>query len=259
MTHRTGPILVFLALTLTLSGCNLVWSAVVSLPGAPQPAPAAPQPAASAPRTLAPQFRWNDCPFDPDEYLIEEGEVRCGTLTVTEDRKQNGGRLIQLAVVVVASIAADPAPDPILFLAGGPGGGAINDVEDWLYSPLRDERDIILLDQRGTGYSQPNLACPELADEGYDTELDALEACRDRLRQQWVNLQAYNSAATAADVAELREALGYEQINLFGVSYGSRVALTVLRDAPQGIRSVILDSAYPPEVNGYNEQPLNVL
>ncbi|NDJ51451.1 MAG: alpha/beta hydrolase, partial [Chloroflexi bacterium] len=77
--------------------------------------------------------------------------------------------------------------------------------------------------------------------------------CRDRLLSEGVALDQYNSAASAADVNDLRIALGYEQMNLLGVSYGSRLALTIMRDHPAGIRSVLLDSAYPPQVNLYTE------
>ena len=127
-----------------------------------------------------------------------------------------------------------------------------------------------MFDQRGAGHSQPSLACPE-ADDLVPTilgqsltieqtnilQVQAMEACRQRLVSQGINLAAYHSAASAADVEDLRIALGYNQVNLYGVSYGSRLALTVMRDYPDHIRSVILDSAYPPQVNLYTEWPAN--
>ena len=82
-------------------------------------------------------------------------------------------------------------------------------------------------------------------------EIEAIEDCRDRLRRLGVDLSAYNSAASAADVADLRSALDIDEWNLFGISYGTRLALTVMRDAPQGVRSVVLDSVYPPNVDAY--------
>jgi pimeloyl-ACP methyl ester carboxylesterase len=94
-------------------------------------------------------------------------------------------------------------------------------------------------------------------DEDLDTEefiaiqLEAFQECRDRLAEEGVNLDVFNSAQSAADVDLLREALGYEKWNLYGISYGTRLAQTVMRDHPDGIRSVILDSPYPLEVNLY--------
>jgi pimeloyl-ACP methyl ester carboxylesterase len=84
-------------------------------------------------------------------------------------------------------------------------------------------------------------------EEANAIEVEAMLRCRDRLIQEGIDLSAYNSAASAADVNDLRIALGYDQVNLYGVSYGSRLALTVMRDYPGILRSVILDSTYPPE------------
>jgi pimeloyl-ACP methyl ester carboxylesterase len=119
-----------------------------------------------------------------------------------------------------------------------------------------------MFNQRGTHYAEPFLACPgrtefqwELAEqelaleERNQAEVEFLLDCQDDLLSQGINLSAYNSAENAADVNDLRVALGYEQINLYGISYGSRLALTVMRDHPQGIRSAILDGVLPPQAN----------
>jgi pimeloyl-ACP methyl ester carboxylesterase len=124
--------------------------------------------------------------------------------------------------------------------------------------------DFILFDQRGTGYSQPRLDCPEraavtgvllergLIAAGSDQIiLDAFRRCRDRLMGQGIDLSAYSSAASAADLNDLRQALGHDKLNLYGVSYGTRLALTLMRDYPQAVRSAVLDSVYPLEVNLY--------
>ena len=184
----------------------------------------------------------------------------CGYLVVPESRAKPDGREVRLALAIVRSTAAQPAPDPVVYLEGGPGGSALYDAWYWFESPIRERRDIVLIDQRGTGYSQPSLNCPEIEDEDVytaDEELDAARACSRRLRREGVDLKQYNSAATAADLADLRVALGLEQVNLLGVSYGTRAALTAMRDSPQGIRSVVLDSAYPPEVDAYTEEAAN--
>jgi pimeloyl-ACP methyl ester carboxylesterase len=141
-----------------------------------------------------------------------------------------------------------------------------------------DRRDLILFDQRGAGHSIPRLDCPEVeaieprlldgslsTDESSRAIVDAFQRCRQRLTDQGIDLSAYNSAASATDVNDLRLALGYSQVNLYGVSYGTRLALTILRDHPEAVRSVVLDSAYPLQVNLYTslapnaERAFNVL
>lgn len=201
----------------------------------------------------------DNCPFSG----YEEEAVICGYLTLPENRAKEEGATIELAVVTVQSLSDNPRPDPVLFLDGGPGSSALLGLADWLESPLRQERDIILFDQRGTGYSWPNLDCAETdafeageAPEGVEM-IEAVEACRDRLRELGVDLSAYHSAASAADVRDLKQALGINTWNLFGISYGTRLALTIMRDHPEGVRSVVLDSVYPPNVDAYTEQPKN--
>jgi pimeloyl-ACP methyl ester carboxylesterase len=118
-------------------------------------------------------------------------------------------------------------------------------------------RDLILIDQRGTGYSQPSLDCPAAAHliqvppQPVGKELASLDSayrqCHDRLVHDGIDLSAYNTVDNAADIADLRKALGYRTVNLYGVSYGTRLALTVMRHYPQGIRSLVLDSVLPPQ------------
>src|SRR5690606_39073830 len=103
---------------------------------------------------------------------------------------------------------------------------------------------------RGTGYSQPFLGC--YGDEEAEDNLAYARLCHADLTAQGIRLNAYTSAENAADIADLRVALGYEQVNLYGISYGTRLALTIMRDHPQGIRSVVLDSVYPPDAMGQN-------
>lgn len=197
------------------------------------------------------------CPFLLPAGEIEGETMECFYLIVPQDRQEPEGVEIELALAVLYSPSDSPLPDPLLYLEGGPGGSALSGVEDWVDSPLRIERDIILLDQRGTGYSYPRLHCYE-ADEIENDVPQALAECAARLAQEeGVDLRDYNTINSAADVAALRVALGYNEWNLYGVSYGTRLALTVMRDQPQGIRSVILDSSYPPVVDGYDEQTPN--
>ncbi|MEO8397752.1 MAG: alpha/beta fold hydrolase [Chloroflexota bacterium] len=194
-------------------------------------------------RQNAAQFQLSACPF-----AIPSGTaIDCGMLTVPENHNTPDGKQIQLAVARIYSSSGTPQADPLIYLAGGPGEGALSSADAWVNSPIRQKRDIILLDQRGTGYSQPALNCPPM------TTFDDVEACRAQWVSAGVNLSDYNSAQSAADIADLRVALGYREWNLFGVSYGTRLALTAMRDHADGIRSVILDSVYPPQVNDWEE------
>lgn len=192
----------------------------------------------------------------------------CGYVMVPEDRDNPGGPLIRLATAVFHSSSDNPAPDPLIYLSGGPGGSNLEDQQNAfnpIWAPYLAARDVIIFDQRGSGLSHPSLACVEYQ-RNYVAELrsnptinapDPVQAvvdCATRLVGEGVTLSAYTSAANARDVDDLRRALGYDQVNLFGVSYGSRLALTVMRDAPEGVRSVILGATYPPDVNLFTDQ-----
>jgi pimeloyl-ACP methyl ester carboxylesterase len=207
-------------------------------------------------------------------------DVECGYLTVPEDYNQPDGKQIRLAVAIFRHPDGNPEPDPIIYLEGGPGGSALkaaNEARLQLYQPLfAANRDIVVFDQRGVGFSEPSLECPDynplfrdLLDldldgqtlnraEGESRLNDSLIACGATLSATH-DLSQYNSANSARDIESLRVALGYEQVNLWGISYGTRLALTMLRDYPASIRSVLLDSAYPLEVNLFTDTPANGL
>ncbi|MEZ4667916.1 MAG: alpha/beta fold hydrolase [Anaerolineae bacterium] len=200
-----------------------------------------------------PQVEQTDCWMELPDGVVEGDNLNCGYLIVPEDRSDPNSPTIQLAFAVLYAPGDDVKADPVIYLAGGPGSNAVGDVSGWMDISYLQDRDLILLDQRGTGYSQPSLNCPEVE----NSEDDATQACHDRLVSEGVNLQAYNSAENAADVADLRVALGYDEWNLYGISYGTRLALTVMRDHPEGVRSVIIDSVYPPEANSWEEYGAN--
>ncbi len=198
-----------------------------------------------------------ECPFEIPTGI----EMSCGVLVVPENRTLAGSPLIELAVAIVS------APDgtnqePLVYLAGGPGGSAIdeylNDIEGFDY-PFTRNRDLILVDQRGTGYSSPSLNCPEMEQESEFLDDNPQELCQQRLASSGIDLTAYNSAENAADIATLRQALNIDEWNLMGISYGTRLALTVMRDFPEGIRSVILDSVFPPDADTPGEEALSTL
>jgi pimeloyl-ACP methyl ester carboxylesterase len=181
---------------------------------------------------------------------------------VLENRAKPDGRRIRIFVMRAPAVSATPKPDPIVYLSGGPGGAGSFEVAFMVKHGLNADREVIFVDQRGTHRADPLVACPEWERFLYDavslpfaaestTAIDSatLRQCHDRLAATGVDLAAYNSTENAADIADLRIALGIATWNVYGVSYGSRLALTVLRDHPQGIRSVVLDSVSPPANN----------
>jgi len=185
---------------------------------------------------------------------------------VPEDRSKPNGPAIRLAVAVFKSPDANPAPDPLIFLQGGPGGPIVHDLGTVINASnnavLVGKHDLILIDQRGTGYSRPALDCKEATqlslktlkqnltpDQQVSLLSGAVRRCRDRLVRAGINLDAYTTRADAADIADLRRALGYRSVDVYGVSYGTWTALTMMRYFPAGIRSVVLDSVVPPRGN----------
>jgi pimeloyl-ACP methyl ester carboxylesterase len=210
-----------------------------------------------------PVFNPAPCAFPiPPGYSPE-----CGYLVVPENRSAPTGAMIQLHVAIFRSTAEGPDPNPLVHLSGGPGSSSLDTISYLFNQGLNaviKRRDFIFFDQRGTGYSQPRLDCPErnaltpaLLDgslsgkAGTQAIVEAFQRCRERLTAQGIDLSAYNSAASASDINDLRIALRVERLDLYGDSYGTRLALTVLRDFPQAVRSVVLDSTYPLEVNLY--------
>jgi len=208
-------------------------------------------------------FQFSSCKFDESIH----SKVTCGTLHVPEDRTIADSRSISLHVAIFHSESSEPEPDPIIYLAGGPGSQALKSIPlmyGTIVKPFISNRDFIVFDQRGTPYSNPSMECTEISDLMYETlnrnnsmedaasmSLSAISECKERLMSEGVDLSAYNTAENAADLASLRQSLGYEKWNLFGISYGTRLALTTMRDYPDGIRSVILDSSYPLQVDLY--------
>lgn len=196
--------------------------------------------------------------------------VSCGYVSVPERHANPDGPKIQLAVMIIRATAPDAQPDPLFLLQGGPGGSTIDTYAEILLTtrPLLNNRDIVLFDQRGTLNSQPSLICTEydellletieldLSDEEYfGMEKAASLSCRQRLTDQGIDIGAYNSLENAADIQAIRQALNYEQINLYGVSYGTLLALHTMRFYPQNLRSVILDAVVPPQTNFILEVP----
>ena len=178
--------------------------------------------------------------------------VRCGTLDVPENRQHPEGRRLSIFVAVLPANTLSPQPDPLVLLAGGPGQAASTLGPFALsLSAIRRTRDIVLIDQRGTGRSSP-LACPAFApDEHAEFNTDPVPKallCAWQLAGKGVDASQYTTSAWVADVDAMREALGYRQVNLWGGSYGTRVAQEYLRRHPEHVRSVVLDGVAPPSL-----------
>jgi pimeloyl-ACP methyl ester carboxylesterase len=203
-------------------------------------------------------FEKTDCRF-----LTLGQDVECGDLNVPEDYSQPDGRKIRIHVAVFRS-SSDPQPDPVIYLHGGPGVGALKWMPTAYQSGLQSlfpNRDFIVFDQRGTGYSEPRLDCPSLAD-GYVSSLSTdqrvsslgwetmhIDTCLKDLEKRGINLSAYTTMASAADLDALIKTLGYKQVNLWGQSYGTYLALTYMREYGNdgSVRSVVLDGVSPPQ------------
>jgi|WetSurSiteA1Bulk_404760.scaffolds.fasta_scaffold04371_2 pimeloyl-ACP methyl ester carboxylesterase len=246
---------------LVLCGCRTVATAIPTFfSSTPEPIVTAAKLVTPTAMTI-PTFEEAECTFE-----IPEGfKPHCGYLVVPEDRSQLGGRTIRLHVAIFESTNPNSMPDPVIHLAGGPGASALNNVRYILMKggkEIMEQRDYILFDQRGTELSDPFLYCLPYDEYLWDAHeqnlslaeynagaLPILDACLKDWQSLGINLAAYNSVENAADVDDLRSVLGYEKVNLYGTSYGTRLALNVMRDYPEGIRSVIIDSVFPPQAN----------
>jgi pimeloyl-ACP methyl ester carboxylesterase len=176
--------------------------------------------------------------------------VQCGTLSVPENRVRPDGRHIDIFVAVLPANTLDPAPDPLVLLAGGPGQAASSIAPfAQLLAPIRRTRDIVLVDQRGTGRSSA-LSCKAFTpDDRAEFELDPLPKARDCLAEieaRGVDPAQYTTTAFVEDLDAVRAALGYPRLNLWGGSYGTRVAQEYLRRHPDRVRSMVLDGVAPP-------------
>jgi pimeloyl-ACP methyl ester carboxylesterase len=174
-------------------------------------------------------------------------EVLCGRHEVFEDRDRGAGRTLSLRVAVLPALRREGSPDPLFLLAGGPGQGAIDlaGAAARFFREVRRKRDIVLVDLRGTGGSHP-LSCDIGEDDfewlGGALPQDALLKCLSALD---ADVRLYGTAAAVDDLDDVRQSLGYERINLWGGSYGTRAALVYARRHPDRVRTVVLDGALP--------------
>jgi pimeloyl-ACP methyl ester carboxylesterase len=227
--------------------------------------------------TAVPRFEAGACPFDVGSSLqfVRGRNVICGNLVVRANRSDPSSPTIRLAVATFKTPSSRPAPDPIIFLQGGPGGRVIQDFAPLVIQHQIDlqtqfgNHDLIMIDQRGTGYSQPSLQCSEAVALQLKTDLNvtpvqavtlqnqAIAACHTRLVGQGIHLSDYTTQSDAADIHDLIQVLGYQQVDLYSVSYGTRLALEIMRSFPQHIRTVILDSTVPAQLKLLTNIPVS--
>ena len=190
--------------------------------------------------------------------VLQSAMSDCGYVTVPERHSQPDGPTIQVAVVRTRSIGENPAPSPLFVENGGPGSTtiktfAVDVLTIWPVLPaLLQERDLVFVDQRGTGHSRPFFNCPERTDHNIavardeiaPTDTQWMVACRDRSLAEGINPNAFNTIENAADIYAVAEALGYDEFNYYGVSYGTLLGQYVLEQAEEHtaqLRSAILD------------------
>jgi pimeloyl-ACP methyl ester carboxylesterase len=193
---------------------------------------------------------WTQSDPTPKATLLEPCKLgafgaRCGTLSVPENRDLESGRQLELFVTVVGARGEEKKPDPLVILEGGPGAsvlhfGAMHAQTFW---GVGAERDLVLLDQRGTGDSTP-LECDLTNGFRELTSPERTADCRDELSEQ-ADLAYYTTEDAVLDLAEVLDQLGYQKVNLFGVSNGTRTALHFLRRFPERVRTVTLLAPYP--------------
>jgi pimeloyl-ACP methyl ester carboxylesterase len=210
-------------------------------------------------------FAEADCWFESPLPLLPSPEFECGYVYVPERHEDPAGQLIRLPVAVLPAEGDTRQPDPLFMAQGGPGGDAFEIFPILVGARTAGfDRDIVIFNQRGTLYSEPELSCDETkeiteqvlllpGEEADAISLEALDNCYNRLESAGVDLSAYNSLQNAADVDLIREALGYGQYNFYGVSYGTLLGLHLLRNHSDNLRSVILDGVVPPNVNFITE------
>lgn len=195
-------------------------------------------------------------PLSPCELRQSEEltliEARCGRLAVAENPAAPHGRQIELRVAVVPAVSTRKLPDPLFILAGGPGMAATSFYASVapVFEPIHRDRDIVLLDQRGTGGSNA-LNCESSEEDLYQSSTAQIVAETQRCLKMLsarADVRFYTTSLAVQDLDRVRAALGYDQIDLYGSSYGTVVAQQYVRRFPDRVRSVILDGVVPPQL-----------
>ncbi len=238
--------------TQSLTQSNTRTPVISSATSNPTPNQSTPIPSPIPTIVYTPTFENATC-----QFTAPTADVNCGYLIVPEDRTGDPSHTIKLAVAIYHSRSQSPA-EPVVFLQGGPGAEAVKlsaDAYSVLVAPFLSKRDFIVFDQRGTGLSEPALNCDDLT-KLYSQDVhglipastrnlvysSAVLSCNGLLQAQGINLKAYTTVESAADVRDLLVVLKYPKADLYGASYGTRLAQVVMRDYPNIVNSAILDS-----------------
>jgi pimeloyl-ACP methyl ester carboxylesterase len=261
-----------------LTACSPAQSPTLTAasPLPPTELPTAPKPSPTSQPAYEPVFEQAQC-FTADLKVSLPGsgyDLVCGYLIVPEDRSQPEGTQVKLPLVIFHTQSSNPKPDPVIYLT--PGGGfnlmpILSFYMQFFGDAILRDRDFIVYNQRGAPLSEPSLGCPgygnllynlarksDLSKEERMTQkVTFLRNCRDDLVKQGINLEMYSSTTNAADANDLRIALGFEHANYYGSSYGTTLGLALIRDHPEGVRSIILDSVQPPQVASNSERAPN--
>jgi pimeloyl-ACP methyl ester carboxylesterase len=209
------------------------------------------------------------CPRPLAPYEIEGRTVACGKVNVPENHDKPEGRRIDLTFMVFKARSLAPAPDPVVYLHGGPGVGIVGNplLISRFLNELRARRDIVAFDQRGVSTSAgPDSRCYATVAADPETALKAaqgvgdlaaigrkaIRACLDEIKANGADISTINTLQNAYDVQALMRAIGRPTYNIFGTSYGTKLGQEVMRSAPEGLRSVIIDSVWPVQVPMYD-------
>ena len=247
--HKFRP-LPALAMLVALAGFSTPQNEAMAFEGHPGEATATPRPA----DTAIPALMYGKLAFFPcslsSPMARESLEAQCTDFEVPEDREQADGRKISLHIAwLEATERGDVAPDPVFFLAGGPGQSAVESYPplDPAFREVRKHRHVILVDQRGTGKSNL-LSCAMDEDDDEDSSPEAMRAAAERCAKalsEKADLRHYTTTDAIADLDAVRKSVGAAKINLVGVSYGTRVAQQYAMRHPESTRSIVLDSVVP--------------
>jgi pimeloyl-ACP methyl ester carboxylesterase len=245
---------------------------LVSLAVLTAPAQASQPPSARLPASQEPKIEWTALPPDLPQSLRDS--VRFGYFEVPEDHDVPAGPRIRIAIALLPALAPDPAPDPLVFIFGGPGHAQIRTNIEPLatlppYRLYRERRDIIIVDPRGHGYSGPARCDDRLASDWYGVNpaveqrfQKRLTECRQQLLTKSVRLETLTAVQAARDLEWLRKALGTPALNLYGASYGARIAAEAMRHVPATIRAVHFSAPVPhgaAENDGASDEALGAL
>lgn len=221
----------------------------------------------ASPVAETPTFRESDCMYDLPPGLTAD-DVLCGWVTAPMYPDGSKPGTVELPVIRIMATTDSPAPEPLMILLGGPGQNMSSVLplfgdEAPIWRFMLERQDVILFDQRGMGKSMPTLACPfertvgeSGATEGNTAPGLAIVRCAADVQAEGTDLAAFTTANNAADIDAIRLAMGDEQVDLYGISYGSKLALSAIRDYPDSIRASIIASPLPLESNPFLDQTI---